>query len=290
MFPNVRLLIAAIIASVVALTCGFAIFAAFRVNHEPLARLPPGAAPLRLAAERAATLSVSATEPFEHRFPAAEAAGSTGTALAFSAIEPPQQATKAGAQASDGGAPAAPAPAAPTERVTPAADSAPASAFPQEDVVLNSAVTVEEAPRDAAAAATEPAAASIAPVAAIEPQSEPPDQRASVPAEAAVTPMSAPPEATLPVPDTAATPAAKKTERTPAGKKHRGRAVAAGVIAGTNPQNWSYLEPHFLTAPPPYPPPQQVVIRRHRVASSKPANGNASAATPPAAPAVPAAR
>jgi hypothetical protein len=50
MFPNVRLLIAAMVASVVALSCGFAMFAAFRVNHEPLSRLANGAAPLQLAA------------------------------------------------------------------------------------------------------------------------------------------------------------------------------------------------------------------------------------------------
>ena len=50
MFPNVRLLIAAVVASVVALSCGFAMFATFRVNHEPLSRLATGAAPLQLAA------------------------------------------------------------------------------------------------------------------------------------------------------------------------------------------------------------------------------------------------
>ena len=50
MFPNVRLLIAAVVASVVALSCGFAVFAVFRVNHEPLSRLAAGAAPLQLTA------------------------------------------------------------------------------------------------------------------------------------------------------------------------------------------------------------------------------------------------
>ncbi len=49
MFPNVRILIAAVVASVVALSCGFAVFAVFRVNHEPLSRLAAGAAPLQLA-------------------------------------------------------------------------------------------------------------------------------------------------------------------------------------------------------------------------------------------------
>jgi hypothetical protein len=50
MFPNVRILIAAVVVSVVALSCGFAMFAALRVNHEPLSRLATGAAPLQLAA------------------------------------------------------------------------------------------------------------------------------------------------------------------------------------------------------------------------------------------------
>ena len=40
MFPNVRLMIAATWASVVVLICGFGMFAAFRVSHEPLVRLP----------------------------------------------------------------------------------------------------------------------------------------------------------------------------------------------------------------------------------------------------------
>ena len=42
MFPDFRLMIAAVLGSVVALMCGFGVFAAFRVNHEPLARLPSG--------------------------------------------------------------------------------------------------------------------------------------------------------------------------------------------------------------------------------------------------------
>jgi hypothetical protein len=42
MFPNMRLMVAAVVASVVALSCGFGVFAAFRVNHEPLGRLQAG--------------------------------------------------------------------------------------------------------------------------------------------------------------------------------------------------------------------------------------------------------
>ena len=71
MFPNVRLLIAAVVASVVALSCGFAMFATFRVNHEPLSRLASGAAPLQLAAGNPIP-SVAMPAPadsFGNRFP-----------------------------------------------------------------------------------------------------------------------------------------------------------------------------------------------------------------------------
>jgi hypothetical protein len=50
MFPNVRLMVGALFASVVALTCGFGLFATFRVNHEPLSRLPVGTAPIQFVA------------------------------------------------------------------------------------------------------------------------------------------------------------------------------------------------------------------------------------------------
>ena len=67
MFPNVRLLIAAMIVSVVAVSCGFAVFAAFRVNHEPLARLPSATAPLQILASLSPSppMTVAAVEPFD---------------------------------------------------------------------------------------------------------------------------------------------------------------------------------------------------------------------------------
>ena len=67
MFPNIRLMIAAIVASIVALSCGFGVFAAFRVNHEPLVRLPPITAPLQLIAGNAACVAV-AGGTFDRRF------------------------------------------------------------------------------------------------------------------------------------------------------------------------------------------------------------------------------
>ncbi len=65
MFPNVRLLVGALFASVVALTCGFGLFAAFRVNHEPLSRLPVGTAPIALVANEVAAPRTGWGTPFD---------------------------------------------------------------------------------------------------------------------------------------------------------------------------------------------------------------------------------
>lgn len=71
MFPSVRLMIVATFASVVALMCGFGMFAAFRVSHEPFARLPPTSAPLQLVVAdntNVSPLAFASSEPFERRF------------------------------------------------------------------------------------------------------------------------------------------------------------------------------------------------------------------------------
>ena len=82
MFPNVRLLVAAMISSVVALSCGFGIFAALRVNHEPLARLPSGSAPLQLLASISPSppIAVAAVEPIERGLRAGDTRGGAGLA------------------------------------------------------------------------------------------------------------------------------------------------------------------------------------------------------------------
>jgi hypothetical protein len=70
MFPNVRLQIVALFVSVVALSFGFGVFAAFRVNHEPLAEIPASAVPLQFAAENPALSSTPTSwgAPFGSRF------------------------------------------------------------------------------------------------------------------------------------------------------------------------------------------------------------------------------
>ena len=52
MFPNFRLMIVTVLAAILGIGCGLGLFATFRVNHEPLARLSDGGAPLQLAWEK----------------------------------------------------------------------------------------------------------------------------------------------------------------------------------------------------------------------------------------------
>jgi hypothetical protein len=67
MFPNVRLMIAALLASITGISCGLGLFAAFRVNREPFAHLPNGSAPLQLVLALPAPVTDTAA-PFGIRF------------------------------------------------------------------------------------------------------------------------------------------------------------------------------------------------------------------------------
>ena len=68
MFPNVRLMIVAILAAIAGIGCGLGLFATFRVNHEPLARFAEGSSPLQLAFDNHA-LGSDARAPLEARLP-----------------------------------------------------------------------------------------------------------------------------------------------------------------------------------------------------------------------------
>ena len=73
MFPNVRLMVVAILAAITGISCGLGLFATFRVNHEPLARLAEGSPPLQLALNNRA-LGSEAGAPLEARLPGKDAA------------------------------------------------------------------------------------------------------------------------------------------------------------------------------------------------------------------------
>jgi hypothetical protein len=92
MFPNVRLMIAAMIFSIAAIGGGLGAFAAFRVNHEPFARLPSDDPPLQLVYYNAASPSVTDAipAPFGVRFgvTAPKLAGTGVDAATFKALVP----------------------------------------------------------------------------------------------------------------------------------------------------------------------------------------------------------
>ncbi len=73
MFPNVRLMIVAILAAIAGIGCGLGLFATFRVNHEPLARLAEGSPPLQLAVDNLAFGSQTQA-PLQARLPVSGAA------------------------------------------------------------------------------------------------------------------------------------------------------------------------------------------------------------------------
>ena len=92
MFPNVRLMAASTIVSVMALFFAFGVYASLRVSHAPLAR-SSRAAPLQLVGFNVAMLPVTVLEPFADKHPA-PAAADNSAALAYSAPQaaPPQAA------------------------------------------------------------------------------------------------------------------------------------------------------------------------------------------------------
>jgi hypothetical protein len=126
MFPNVRLLVAAMIGSVVALSCGFGIFAALRINHEPLARLPSGSAPLQLLASISPSppIAVAAVESIERGLRAGDTRGGAGLADAPAASDREADTPSPEPQTSSGveGNASATAPAPAQEALAPAAE------------------------------------------------------------------------------------------------------------------------------------------------------------------------
>jgi hypothetical protein len=68
MFLNARLLVVAVLAAIAGITCGLGLFATFRVNHEPLARLSEGGPPLQLAFDNLAPMPDMAA-PMAARYP-----------------------------------------------------------------------------------------------------------------------------------------------------------------------------------------------------------------------------
>jgi hypothetical protein len=260
MFPNVRLMIAAMAASVVVLSCGFAVFAAFRINHEPLSRLASGAAPLQLAADNPppAAVTFAPGQPFGVRFELLQAQ----IASAAVKVTPPKPAEDV--------APANPAvsPVAATEPATVAAEPpqpAPVAQAPAAEARQDEAAMTPSAPP---AATTETASTprppeQSAPQQTASNEQAAPDMQAPV-AQVAPTEQPAPVEQALqeePKPETTTdkaeppAPPAKTAHKTVSRKRvaarvSRIRVARTRAVAPANGQTTAALQPNFQSAFP----------------------------------------
>jgi hypothetical protein len=175
MFLNVRLMIVAILAAIAGISCGLGLFATFRVNHEPLARLAEGSPPMQLAFDHLAlgpdaragmevplpvtsgarTISLPVIVPSpEPASPEQAGADSTATTVATELAGVEQ--TDAGAQASDQSNTANPAVAAQTDSpgVSPEAAAVEPSA---QSNAANPAIALQSEPSSVASEAADAA-------------------------------------------------------------------------------------------------------------------------------------
>jgi len=74
MFPNVRLMIVAVLASMMGISCALGLFAEFRVSRDSFLRESNAAAPLQLAAGGPPAIAMNAVATFGVRFEAQQAA------------------------------------------------------------------------------------------------------------------------------------------------------------------------------------------------------------------------
>jgi hypothetical protein len=93
MFPNIRLMIVAVLASILGISCALGLFAEFRVSHDSFLRESNANAPMQLGANDAAPARLMNTAvPFEFRFQAPPAAAETAQRTIISehtaAVEP----------------------------------------------------------------------------------------------------------------------------------------------------------------------------------------------------------
>ncbi len=263
MFPSVRLLIAAVVASMVALSCGFAMFAAVRVNREPLSRLAAGAAPLQLAAGNPMPTAAmpAAAESLGVRFQLnqADSAGASTEATPRQpghddSVEPPSAvaSTTATAPATDTAEPEPPQPAPVAQAPAAMPDAKP------DDVAVAPSESPPATPSEPAPAATE--------TAATEPPAEP-----AAPAEQAAPTAQASQESNIDnKPDAATTTAAEPPapEAHPkaahrhrvAAKAQHARQARLAVLPGSQP---SAIGGPFV------PPPSRVAAKRQRARQTR---------------------
>ncbi len=166
MLPNLRLMIVAIMASILGMSCGLGVFAVFRVNHDSFVKLPSATPPLQLAFGNIAPVAFTAPSGKD---PAAADLVSSDPVASFGArfeVKLPQSVGAAASRPAIAVPDAvAAAPAAPPPSDTAAETSPPIAAAASEPETAASSPVL---PADEAAPARPPA------LAAFEPASEPP--------------------------------------------------------------------------------------------------------------------
>lgn len=298
MFPDVRLMIAAVAASVVALSCGFGVFAAFRVNHEPLARLQ--SAPLQLVVGNAApqSLLLAAIASDEHTVQRAGQRRAGAAAVPPSA--PPAALTPAAEDqpAAARAAKAETAPSAADGELTSARDlhdaasqDAPSQDASSQDAssqdASSQAVPRQQQPSQAGDQATPNRAAEasmeLAPTTAPSAAAiEPPGHQApveQVKRESEAPPALAPSEAVRAA-DVAPRPAAMKPKRTHTARTGRSHRVRPGAFAAAGAQSFTFAQPQFQTAPQSYPAPLRQRLVRVKVSARKTAKRHSAVGGP----------
>ena len=266
MFPDVRLLIAATLASVLALICGFGLFAAFRVSHDPLTRLPPATASLELVADKTARLPVAfaPAESFDRRFPVAAPGEPIAAApVAAAAVSEDKPGSTAAAQP-DTASPAADAPAAVPDATAAEAGHESAASVRSEPATRNDEVAAAPA-----VAATAPAADSVTAPAEQNPASEAPP---SPTGQATLQPATNAIEPKLDEKTADKVPDEKRTWHVGTGTPRHTYKSAHVTLAHAGAQNADFAQGNFSSAAQPakQPVPKRVARVRTRKPASKP--------------------
>jgi hypothetical protein len=253
MFPNVRLMAASTLASILALFFAFGVYASLRVSHEPLVARSRSA-PLQLVGLNVAMLPITVLEPFALQR-SASVNGERGSALAYSAAPtslPPLPVTGASDPNEDNAAADAPAENSDLTKtnsdVTQVPDTTRREAARDTkssgEAMQESAEPNETLPPDVTESAALPAPTETAPLPAPLPVS--PSQAASAPA----VPQNSPVEQTAVI-ETIATAnvddaavdteiPAKEKKKKHAAKRHLYRAQPRAVAQTSPPQVTSY--------------------------------------------------
>jgi hypothetical protein len=299
MFPNIRVMIAALLASIAGISCGLGALAAFRVNHQPFTRMQSANPPLQLAFGTGLPDEVTDARPapFEVRFQVMSWPPPTQSAIPVPSDAPPPAATGAAAKPEDNQQARVESKPAPAEATHPEDDGditpvlapvpapAPVSAIdqstpPEMAVPENKPATAEAAPVDTVTTAKADDSA------AVEPN---PGRTASAEKEEAAEPNSSP---------VTAVPVEKAAPRRVV-KLHRKRKPQPAAASAAS-QNFASPMAQFQwqgsaqetpqTAAPTPQPLKPAIAKRHRPAKNAAARAPSSEQTASSDPAIKAAR